>query len=123
MSSTPARPGRAITVRAGVREEEGGTLVLEKAEPVLRFKRDFEAGHPERIQPRCNHGLLLPGLSGNPLSAVRGMTACVAPGSALSGVSRRQNRRRHQTGDSSRGGRSEERRVGKECRSRWSPYY
>src|SRR5574337_1168197 len=96
MSSTPARPARAVTARAGVREEEGGTLVLEKAEPVLRFKRDFEAGHPERIQPRCNHGLLLPGLSGNPLSAVRDMTACVAPGSALSGVSRRPNQRRHQ---------------------------
>jgi hypothetical protein len=28
---------------------EGGTLVLWKAEPILRFKRELKAGHPERI--------------------------------------------------------------------------
>ncbi|KAB2960727.1 MAG: hypothetical protein F9K13_03855 [Candidatus Methylomirabilis oxygeniifera] len=104
MSRTPARPARAVTARADVREAEDGTRVIEKAEPAPRFRRDFEAGHPERIQPRCNHGFLLPGLSGNPLSAMRDMTACVAPGSALSGISRRQNRRGHQAGDGGRNG-------------------
>ena len=32
-------------------------------------------------------------------------------------------RRRADTGRIRRAGRSEERRVGKECRSRWSPYH
>jgi hypothetical protein len=84
---------------------EGGALVLGKAEPVLRFKRDCEAGHPERIEPRCNHGLLLPSLSGNPAGAAPGMPACGSLSSSLPGVSRRQNRRGHQAGDGTGDGR------------------
>src|SRR5258708_18521524 len=71
---------------------------------------------------------------------VTGVQTCALPifpdrsdgglgGSAASGKARRLRRSDHVVG-SNRGqipddrmGRSEERRVGKECRSRWSPYH
>src|ERR1043166_3160562 len=39
------------------------------------------------------------------------------------GIYRALSFRGHRTGERLQGGRSEERRVGKECRSRWSPYH
>src|SRR5436853_7317841 len=53
-----------------------------------------------------------------------GVQTCALP---ISQIVARPSRRRHSAQRAAKGvlrsGRSEERRVGKECRSRWSPYH
>src|SRR5215471_4234782 len=60
------------------------------------------------------------------ISTWTGVQTCALPichGRAVSGTAERVRRGDADTGAPGRRRRSEERRVGKECRSRWSPYH
>src|SRR3989442_14576981 len=98
MRGTWARPGEALA-RRGV---SGGTRRKVGADAVHIAEIDDEV---DRVRPRA--------VDGHDPGAVRGGVAAVLVKADFPQQAVRALRRE----------RSEERRVGKECRSRWSPYH